>query len=115
MNFSITELKFILENLTWLILILASLLFLLSTVIFFLSRLTQTHARQTDLDLIGESGKVTRAIKPPHSGKITGHHAGQSFVLPATSAQPIKSGQQILITAIDNGTARVIPAESESA
>lgn len=112
MNFSVTELKFLLEKMSLLIILLAGLLLVLSVAIYYLGRLTHTKTTQTDLDLIGQQAKVTRAIKPPHAGKISGRHNGKSFTLQATSSQLIKSGQIVLITALDQGVARTIIQES---
>lgn len=115
MDLSVTELTFVLEKMAWLIAILASLLLLVTGLTRLLGRLTRTKTAQTDLDLVGLQAKVVRAVKPPHKGRITGHQDGKTFSMPATSGQPIKSGRVVLITAIDEGVARIVVKTTDGA
>ncbi|MBP1757740.1 MAG: hypothetical protein H6Q62_596 [Firmicutes bacterium] len=108
MDFSVSELTLILKWMIVIILILSALLLIVWLLIQLVGRLTHRKASQTDLDLIGHEAKVTRAIRPPHTGRIICYAGPESVAFSASSAQKIPVGTTVLITAIDKGVARTI-------
>jgi membrane protein implicated in regulation of membrane protease activity len=108
MDFSVSELTLILKWMSLTILFLAVLLLIVWLLLQLIGRLTHRKASQTDLDLIGHEAKVTRAIRPPHTGRIICYAGPESVAFSASSAQKIPVGTTVLITAIDKGVARTI-------
>lgn len=114
MDLSVTELTWILKWIVRTLMGLAVLYLVTWVALRLMTRLVRRSAAQTDLDLIGQEGRVIRTIRPGHMGKILCTAEGKSVTLNASSAGRIDAGTLVLITALDRGVARTIPKESAS-
>jgi membrane protein implicated in regulation of membrane protease activity len=47
--------------------------------------------------LVGARGRCTLAIEPRRTGRVSIHHAGMTRSLPATSTDPVASGEEIVV------------------
>jgi membrane protein implicated in regulation of membrane protease activity len=112
-GFSVTDLTRILRWMGTTVLILLAVLILVSALIWLLRRMAQQQVAQPDLDLIGHEAIVTRMIRPRKQGKIRCKVNNLTVTLAATSAAPIPAGRRVLITAMDQGVARVLIKEDK--
>ena len=109
---SISEITFTLGTIGIGIVVLTALLAVIRLASHILRRLARSQVARTDLDLIGVVAEVTHTIRPRRPGKIRCQTDRGELVTEATSDSTIRSGQKVLITAINHGSFRVLPHES---
>lgn len=90
--------------------------FLLSHVVFTLLRRADTgNAPLTEVELMGERARVTLDLRPGHPGRIACLLGGREVYLTARLApdltEPIPAGREVIVNAVANGVAEVVPPE----
>ncbi len=109
---TMVETTFLLQWLVIAFAVLLVLLIMINLLLRMMRRLARHHVSRTDLDLIGIRATVTHTIRPRKPGKIRCQIKDEdSMVVEAMSDSAIRSGRQVLITAISQGKFRVVPIE----
>ena len=95
----------------------------MGTGFFFLSHIVFTLLRRSDRDggtlteveLMGERARVTLDLRPGHLGRIACLLGEREVYLTAHLApgltEPIGAGQEVIVNAVTNGVAEVVPPE----
>lgn len=111
---TVAELSNVFQTLGMTVFILILILVAIRSLNWLLRRQLSHQVGQTDLDLIGLEARVIRSSRPNKIGKVKCQVDNREVILSSASAIPIAIGQRVLITAIDQGVARIRPVGETS-